>query len=330
VITPNDKLVSNSAVLQTGRCFKPLMGGAPLARSAWISPPAGRAYWPASAVVHVAANRVYVFLLDVNRANGLVEGTRVARFSLSTLGLLGVSSRLSPTSTLRPYGSTAMLADGLAYMYSSNSQDFRVARAPIGSVTNTATWEYWTGPGDIWSASSGAAGTLEFVGTPDVNGVSLDAPIAPLRVEPHGEGYLGTAMLIDAFSNTVSAFTAPAPEGPWTYASNLATTPSGVFSYGAQTLMGLQGGAAPILSYSTNVPGTASTIGQYGPRFVTPANLPAPLEATAVADTPEPEPTSPTSTPSTTTTTLPPSTLPPTSPTTTTTSSSTPTTTTEP
>jgi hypothetical protein len=163
-----------------------------------------------------------------------------------------------------------------------------------------------------------------------VNGVSLDAPIAPLRVEPYGEGYLGTAMLIDAFSNTVSAFTAPAPEGPWTYASNLATTPSGVFSYGAQTLMGLQGGAAPILSYSTNVPGTASTIAQYGPRFVTPANLPAPLEATAVADTPEPEPTSPTSTPSTTTTTLPPSTLPPTSPTTTTTSSSTPTTTTEP
>ena len=45
-------LVENSAVIQTGSCFNPLLRGSSSSRTAWIAPPAsGQAYWPSSAVV---------------------------------------------------------------------------------------------------------------------------------------------------------------------------------------------------------------------------------------------------------------------------------------
>jgi hypothetical protein len=112
------------------------------------------------------------------------------------------------------------------------------------------------------------------VPTPVV-GISLTAPIAGLWVVPHGAGFLGTAKLVNQFSSDVSLFTAAGPEGPWTYVGTATTTPSGVFTYGAQTVFGLQGmPGVPATIYSTNVPGTATNITQYGPRFVTPANVP--------------------------------------------------------
>ena len=106
-------------------------------------------------------------------------------------------------------------------------------------------------------------------------GINLHAPIAGLWVVPHGAGYLGTAKLVNQFSSDVSLFTAPAPEGPWTYVGPAAADPGGVFTYDAETVLGLQGmpGAAATI-FSTNVPGTASTIGEYGPRFVAPVNIP--------------------------------------------------------
>jgi hypothetical protein len=320
-------LVSNSAVLQTGRCFKPLMGGAPLARSAWIADTPTHRYWPASAIVNAPGNRLSVFLMRVRKSDELVVGMSVATFSLPSLSLLSVSPQLAPTSTTRPYGGTAVSDDQFAYLYSSNDGNFRLARAPVESVADPSTWQYWTGA--TWSlpGASVQAGILEFQGpVEEVSTLDLLAPIALLQVTRHGAGFLGTAMLIDGFSNTVIAYTAPAPEGPWTRtAGDLATTPANLKSYSAQTHFDLQGTPSPVLGYSTNVDFTASTITQYGPRFVTPANLPAPLEETAVAETPEP--TSPPTNPTTNPTTLPPSTLPPTSTTTTTTSSSTSTTT---
>ena len=52
-------LVSNSAVLQTGSCFTPMLGGSPLNRSAWIADPAAeQGYWPASAVTDPATDRL--------------------------------------------------------------------------------------------------------------------------------------------------------------------------------------------------------------------------------------------------------------------------------
>jgi hypothetical protein len=272
-ISPPGVLVGNSAVLQTGTCFKPLMGGSAGARSAWIPAPAGQAYWPSSAIVD-SAGRLQVFLMHVRYNPFAVFGFKVATFSLPGLGLLGVSSQLPFTNSAHPYGTTSFAANGYAYVYSTNDQNQRVARVPIGSVTNGAAYEFWTG--SAWSTSSGTAAPLQFANVPTpVVGINLHAPIAGLWVVPHGAGFLGTAKLVNQFSSDVSFFTAAGPEGPWTYVGTAATTPSGVFTYGAQTAFGLQGmPGAPGTIFSTNVPGTATSITQYGPRFVTPANVP--------------------------------------------------------
>ena len=46
----------------------------------------------------------------------------------------------------------------------------------------------------------------------------------------------------------------------------------------ADTPFRLQGASPKTVTiFSTNVPGTATTIQQYGPRFVTPVNVPPPL-----------------------------------------------------
>jgi hypothetical protein len=270
-------LVSNSAILQSGACFYPLLGGSSSSRTAWIAPPAsGQAYWPASAVVD-SAGRLQVFLMHVQYNPFTVFGFRIATYSLPSLSLVSISSLLPFTDTVHPYGTTALVAGGYAYLYSAHDQDQLLARVPLSSVTSSSAYQFWTGSG--WSSSSSAAAALQFNNVPTpVVGIDLHAPIAGLWVVPYGNGYLGTAKLVNQFSDDVSLFTAPAPQGPWTYVGRAATTPSGLFSYGAVTsflLTGLGGSAATI--YSTNVSGTPTTITQYGPRFVAPSNLPAPL-----------------------------------------------------
>ncbi len=135
--------------------------------------------------------------------------------------------------------------------------------------------------------------------------LNFGAPIAPLRVEPYGDGFLGTAMLVDGFLPRVVAFIAPTPQGPWTYvAPDIATTPDGLRSYGAQTPFGLQGAPPPMLIHSVNVEeGVTLTMNNYGFRFVA-VTLPAAYVASAAAEVPElPPSTEPSTTTSSSTTT---------------------------
>jgi hypothetical protein len=273
VISSSHTLVANSAVLQTGSCFRPLMGGSAGARSAWIPSPSGQAYWPSSAVVD-ASGRLQVFLMHVRYDPFTVFGFKIATFSLPGLALQSISAQLPFTDSTHTYGTTAVANGGFAYLYSTNDQNQRVARVPLTSVTNPGAYQFFDGTS--WTSNNGAAAPLQFTGVPTpVVGITLHAPIAGLWVVPHGAGFLGTAKLVNQFSSDVSLFTAPSPEGPWSYAGQAASTPSGVFTYGAQTVFGAQGlNGAPLTIYSTNVPGTASTILQYGPRFVTPVKIP--------------------------------------------------------
>src|SRR5260370_20457457 len=63
-IPPGSRIVRNSFVVQTGSCFAPLMGGAPLARSELIPNPASNAwYWPASCVVDGSLLRRFLWHL---------------------------------------------------------------------------------------------------------------------------------------------------------------------------------------------------------------------------------------------------------------------------
>lgn len=310
-IEPNWEFVSNSAVLQTASCFRPMMGGKPLARSSWIPDPGtNQAYWPASAIVDAAHNRLFVFLLHVLRSGPFgftVVGTRVATFTLPTLGLASVSPvDLTGTSEARPYGSTSLTDGQYAYMYSTNGGAHHVARAPIGTARQQSTWEYWDGTGWSTAGNFAAAQPMSFTGpTVEVGVQSFSSPIAPLRVEPYGDGFLGTAMVVDGISRDVVTYTAPAAEGPWTFAGYVATTPAGVKSYGAQTPSGIQGAAGAILVHSVNVDaGVPVTIGNCGFRFASLTLPPPPVVTTDVPETStstEPSTTTSSSTTSTST-----------------------------
>jgi hypothetical protein len=277
-ISSSKYLVENSAVMQTGTCFNPLLRGSSNSRTAWIAPPAsGQAYWPSSAVVDGAGN-LQVFLMHVRYSDGFVYGMKIATFSLPSLTLQGISAQLPFTDLLRTYGTTALVDGGFAYLYSTHDQDQRLARVPLTAVTNANAYQFWNGSTWVSAANYNSAVALTFNNMHDSAGIDLHAPIAGLWAVRHGNGFLGTAMLVNAYSQELGLFTASSPQGPWTYIGNAATTPSNRFSYGALTTFRLQGmSPTPATIFSTNIQATPNTISEYGPRFVAPANVPPPL-----------------------------------------------------
>jgi hypothetical protein len=293
-ISPPDVLVNNSFVLQTGKCFKPLMGGAPLARTNEIpNPSAGQFYWPASGIMDNGG--LQIFMLRVQSAGGSlgfqIKGMEVATFSTSSFAK--GSSTAVPWQSTKPFGQ-ANFSDGThVYLYGSHNEEesnlnpadgpeqrHYVARALVGQVKNIGAWEYWNGTS--WTVNNpGAAVPMTFVpGTPAVDGYDLDGPAGGFSVTAAPAGadyaYLGTAKLLDAFSADVSVFTADNPWGPWTYRGKVADTNfPGLSTYSAFTHLALPGTPAPVSAFSTNdQPFDAAdqpvTIGVYGPRFVPP------------------------------------------------------------
>jgi hypothetical protein len=291
-ITPPDVLVNNSFVLQTGACFKPLMGGAPLARTNKIpNPTTGQFYWPASGIMD--GGGLQIFMLRVQSAGSAlgfqILGMEVATFSLSSFNKGGSTS--VPWQSSKSFGQ-ANFSDGThVYFYGSYNagesngsgspeQRHYVARALVGQVKNIGSWEYWNGTD--WTVNNpGAAVPMTFEpGTPAVDGYQLDGPAGgfSMTAAPAGAdyAYLGTAKLLDAFSADVSVFTADNPWGPWTYRGKVADTNfPGLSTYSAFTHLALPGAPSPISAFSTNdqpfdTADQPVTISVYGPRFVPP------------------------------------------------------------
>ena len=161
-------------------------------------------------------------------------------------------------------GATASVIGSTFYAYGRYELDGYVARVPLAQITTPGAWEFWgnagTGGADGWVTDPQQAVPMTFIGRPGLHPDfgSGAGPGAPLSVRPHGTGYLGTAMLLDAFSDEVSTFTAPAPEGPWTYHGRIHTSPStstpgdDLSSYGALLPYRFAGAPGPTVMYSTN------------------------------------------------------------------------------
>ena len=294
-IDGSDPLIHNSFVVQSGACFAPMMGGAPLSRTSLIPGPGNTWYWPASGVVE--NQTLLVFLWHVEPASGApglsfaVTDMRVATFALPSLALESVQPLPFPTSSMRPYGATALAApDGYVYLYGrDNNRDVYVARAPLSQYSTPSAWQFWGGPGPpTWQPDPSQAVPMQWNNMPYIlSQLGTGAgPSAEPWVLPYKGEYLATAKSADVFSNDVSVFTGPSPQGPWTWQKFVAVTPpsasSGVASssllvaYGAYTLSPTSN---PVIEYSTNGNPFAPepsplTISDYGPHFVAPDRQP--------------------------------------------------------
>jgi hypothetical protein len=299
-----DPLIHNSFVVQTGACFAPLMGGAPLGRREFIPNPApNQWYWPASAVV--VNNTLQVFAWRMQQAAAPLFFTpvdfEVATFTLPSLQLQSVQPLPFGFNAASPYGTSAFVASGDVYLYGTNNKEnVYVARAPLTQILTANQWQFWNGTADPsnpadptnWVSDPTSAQPTTWANTParlstlGASGLPDEAPAATPWVLPSSNGsgstaYFATAKSADVFSSDVSVFTAPDPWGPFTYVDQVASTPPNaaapdVVAYGAFSLNPTSS-TDPMIVYSTNVnpfappsQQPAYTIQDYGPNFVAP------------------------------------------------------------
>jgi hypothetical protein len=284
-IGPNSRFLDNSFVVQNGACLTPLEGGQPSAPVSLIpEPTAGEAYWPASAVVESGVLRVFcthVRRTGLGPLDFAIVDMQVATFSLPGLAFQGVQPLPFTTGPTQLYGSTSFVdSDGKAYLYEQNQGNVFVARAPVGQILVPGAWQFWGDPGTgpTWISNQAQSVPMQWTNMPNL----IPAPGAGPRSQPWvrrtSTGYLATAKLANAVTDDVSVFTAASPQGPWTYAGQVATTAAaGLIAYNAYTET-LPGTATPTVVYSTNLsPFTTPPplSGQtYGPHFVSPSSLP--------------------------------------------------------
>ena len=297
-LNASNTVVHNSFVVQTGACFAPRMGGAPLARRSLIPDPASNQwYWPTSGVVDTTSNVLRVFMLHEQRTGSgafafTLDDVDVATFSLPGITLLSIQPLPFPSGNAKPYGETSFLntTDGDVYLYGQASRNVYAARAPVGQLLNPSAWTFASGNPNSpsWGPAS-AATPLQWINIPNFDPGHLlgsgTGPSADPSVINDGSGYLLTSKLANAFSNDVSVFTASSPAGPWTYYGQVANTQqAGTIAYGAYTQLTLPGTASPTIVYNTNVSGFVSnpppsSIYTYGPHFVAPYPNSLPLLA---------------------------------------------------
>jgi hypothetical protein len=293
-------IIRNSFVVQSGNCFAPLMGGTPLHRTSLVPEPnANEWYWPASGVVEGGLLRVILWHMATGGSPFQTLDMQVATFS-STLQLLRIDPLPVPTDNVHPYGATVLAApDGNLYLYGTNQQDAYVARVPLGHLLDTPPqFSFYSGldasQQPTWSPSASAAVPMHWTGMPQYllapsgggPGIASNGngPYAQPWVTSSGGTFVATAKLVDGFTDDVSAFQAPTPAGPWTYAPTasppenpmVSVSTPGLLQYGAYTrFVGVQ----PMIEYNTNLspfanPQPPLTIATYGPHFVTPTQFP--------------------------------------------------------
>jgi hypothetical protein len=303
-LAPGFGLVRNSAVVQSGACFSPLMGGSPDARTSLIPAPSGQWYWPTTGVVEGNALRVFLFRMTTGNTPGPFNfrniDMQMATFSLPDLRLLGVQALPNGISSDAgtQWGASTFIAGSTVYVFANGSgnpnntdaladRNRRVARTTIGSLA-TGPWQFYnggtTGTNADWSNDPSAAAFLTF--TADSPPLPSGAPSAKpwdwLFVTPRqAGGYLAVGKLGELpepnslFGTEISGWTAPTPQGPWHYAGKVSQTSplTNQFTYGAR--LDRLPGSAPMVHYSINsFDDVTQNIALYGVKFVAPSTLP--------------------------------------------------------
>lgn len=220
--------INNAAILTDQGCATALTGPADASGNptSWIKPvgsfdlPAvNDYYWNSTA--YVEDTTLYVFLLHmVNDASGFhTIGTDIASFDVS-----GATPQLqalfkTPGSTngevLPTWGTAIMPATGYLYVYGRTytpgpfvfGHNHYIARVPKGKkVTNPGAWQYWNGKS--WVNNQAKATII-------VQGVEGMGSGATVYQKPD-RTYVFISKRYDIVGTDIVAWTAPAPQGPWT------------------------------------------------------------------------------------------------------------------
>jgi hypothetical protein len=216
---PGWSMRHNSFLIEDGGCLRSVQTGLPETADIW--------YWPVSGLLD--GGRLHVFAMRVARtSSGLgfrLTGTALAEYDLTAHGtptLRGVRAlpsapRAGVDDTL--WGQGTLVSGREVYVYGTRGDTAHrafgrallVARAPAGAVADTAAWRYFDGVRFVTDPRR----ARPVVAAP--GGVSTS--VSALRTDG---GVAIVSKQDDAFGNTVAAWTARTPLGPFTMTPLLA------------------------------------------------------------------------------------------------------------
>ncbi|MCA1831658.1 MAG: DUF5005 domain-containing protein [Actinomycetota bacterium] len=265
----NAPFVHNSMVVQNGAEYSTNL---PMGYPRTLIEPPDRVtfYWVGDALVE--NNELLVFVMHFAAAPAPYAfqqiGTDVARFSLDTLTLQGVTPMpfaFAPGDDGIPvsYGAAVLRQGGYDYLYGTEDihldKYLHLARVPADHLLDGA-WEYWTGVD--WSRVPARAVRL-------MTGVANE-----LSVHRIGDR-LALVTQDHAVGDDVMMSTAPAPEGPWSAPVAIFHIPAtaGLVTYNAKAHEEFSTDHSLVITYNANTTPTNSAalysdITNYRPRFV--------------------------------------------------------------
>lgn len=268
-----------SAIIQSGRCFTPLMGGSPGARTTLIPPRvAGTVYWMSEGYVDTSVTpavlRIWASVVRITSAGFEVVGGDLVTLALPSLSVISTADAPPPTSlpnvpNLPTFINTVLDDGAFVYFFGraravspeelAQHPEWRpwvpgpyLARAARANAV-AGPWQYWTGTG--WSTTVTAAAPLR-----RDDGVADFVAGPGMSVVRYGAGYLmtGKQTVFDWFGPGVQAWYARSPQGPWHFVGEIVPAspplPGNHQYYGGRVIMNVPGAsiARPMVIYSIN------------------------------------------------------------------------------
>ncbi|WP_431843464.1 DUF4185 domain-containing protein [Calidifontibacter indicus] len=220
-VTPS--MVANSIAISRGTCLSQLVVRRPgVAQPGPVIPDRadGAVYWPSSVQVLRGARTdvVFVFATRVQRqGSGALSfkalGSDVFRFEVPRGGVPALREHIQLTpdgSGATTWGSAATVHDGHLYVFGTRdaylgSRPVLVGRAPVASLTDRTTWQFWNGA--AWVDDHRAATNVLAPG----DGVSqmFSADVIDGR-------FVLVSKCGGDFGDAVCSWTSSSPVGPWT------------------------------------------------------------------------------------------------------------------
>ncbi len=251
-------MAHGSMLIQDGNCFDPFYRtGSSTPGSLVPDPPAGELRWPGSGWVSRDGSTLFVTVsrvrLDASAPFGFTSMFgEIAAFDYPSLAFRSISPAPTPSDPGASDWGTAFVDGAYAYLYSTHDFSHFVARFPdtTADPAGGVGWQYWTGT--AWSSDPAAMGPM----------AATRSPLSGVVVGKSTAGYVMTAKSAGAFSQDVSAWSAPSPAGPWTpigQVADLTYLPAGR-TYGGHAASQLPGGD-PIVVWSVSPTASGNTSG---------------------------------------------------------------------